>query len=396
METPSDRRDLEMELRALRPSPQPAFAADLDARVTAGFQARSGKPPSRLGGVLSRLRPPSPRRALIPVGATALVAIAIATAVITLERGSDTASSPPVAAGTGERVASGQHARELPGNPPTKSGLSAGSSAPSRGAGGSGAIAGFQYSAAPPTAEPQPASGSGAPAVARREVERGAELVLRSKPGELPDDTRRVFATVHAARGIVLSSSVHDWKAGESNPSGGEARASFELLIPTARLSDTLASLSRIADVRSRHESTLDITAPTVGADERLDDAEARIDSLLAQLASAESEGERAAVGVELRGERQQAAALRSHLERLRQRAHFAHVSLRIESGKASGSSGGWAIDDAFGDAGRILETAAGVTVVSLAMIVPLALIALLAWLANRVWVRHRRERVLD
>jgi hypothetical protein len=91
---------------------------------------------------------------------------------------------------------------------------------------------------------------------------------------------------VHAAKGIVLNSSIHDWTASAGNRAG-EARAGFELLIPTARFGDTLASLARIADVRSRHESTLDITAPTIGVAERLDDAEARIDSLLAQLAGA-------------------------------------------------------------------------------------------------------------
>ena len=38
---------------------------------------------------------------------------------------------------------------------------------------------------------------------------------------------------------------------------------------------------------------------------------------------------------------------------------------------------------------------AAGVAIVSLAVVGPLALIALLAWLGRRAWVRRGRERAL-
>jgi hypothetical protein len=203
--------------------------------------------------------------------------------------------------------------------------------------------------------------------------------------------TQRRYSPRHTAHGIVLSSSIHDRAASRATT------ASFDLLIATARLSDALASLSRIADVSARHESTLDITAPTVGVGERLDDSVARIDSLLAQLSNAESDGERAAVEAELRRERQAAAILRSRLDRLRQRADFSRVSLLIESGHADKGAGAgqWGVGDALDDAGRILTIAAGVLVVSLAVVGPLALIALLAWLANRARLRRSRERAL-
>lgn len=198
---------------------------------------------------------------------------------------------------------------------------------------------------------------------------------------------------VHAADGIVLRSSIRDGAE-------GEAGAEFELLIPSARLGDALAAFSAIAEVRSRHESTQDITAPTIGVGERLQDSQARIESLLGQLADAATDEERAAVEAQLRAERRHAAALRSRLSDLRRRASFSRVSLRIETGApattSEGSGGAWGIDDGIDDAGRILAVAAGITVIGLAVLTPLALICLLAWLAHHSLVRRSRERALD
>lgn len=360
MDTRRDDFDLAEELRALRPEPRPAFAAELDRQAAAGFPRRP-----RLGGLapgrLSRgLRAISLRRALVPVAATTVLALAVATAVVTTTQTGDEG-------GFGET-----HFSDAP--------------------------AVTQSSDAPAAAESiQPTNGAAAPTADNRAVERGAELTLRAGPDEFGAATKEVFAVVHAANGIVLSSSIHDRAGSQGNGGAGEATASFELLVPSAKLGDTLASLSRIAEVRSRHESTLDITAPTVGVGARLEDSEARIDGLLAQLASAESDSERAAVEAELRRERSRAAALRSRLDRLRQRAQFAPVSLRIESGNASDGAGAgrWGVGDALHDAGRILATAAAVAVIALAIVAPLALIALLAWLTNRAWVHRRRERAL-
>ena len=161
--------------------------------------------------------------------------------------------------------------------------------------------------------------------------------MLRSEPGEIETDARKVFAAVRAARGLVLDSSVHDWKA-NAGSHAGEAQASFELLVPSARLGDTMAALSRIAAVSSRHESTLDITAPTVSVRDRLNDSEATIEGLLSQIAQAENYGERSTLEIQLRHERRHAATLRARLERLRQRSRYARVSLRIENSTGSGS----------------------------------------------------------
>lgn len=379
MKTPRDDFNIADELRALRPSPTPAFAVELDSRMAAGFPPKSSPGSSAWRRLTARLRAASPRRILLPAGAVALTALIVATAVIAIGESGGTTSSPRQvadAAGRGnERQAeSSGHVKASP-----QSADGAGETAAS-----SGGSAGYQYSAAPPP-------------IRHRDVERDAELVLRSQPGEIEADAKQVFAAVHAARGIVLNSSIHDWAAGQGNARAGEASASFELLVPAAHLSDTLASLSRIADVRSRHESTLDITAPTVSVRDRLMDSEATIEGLLAQLAGAESDSERSILETQLRRERRHATTLRSQLDRLNQRADFAHVSLQIESGEtAGGASSGWGPGDALGDAGHILAIAAGVAVIGLAVVGPLALIALVAWLVHRAWVRHRRQHTLD
>jgi len=203
-------------------------------------------------------------------------------------------------------------------------------------------------------------------------------------------DAAKVFDAVHAAEGIVLRSSITD-----GGP--GEAGAEFRLLIPSAKLSDALAAFSAIDEVRLRHESTQDITAPTVGTGERLQDSSARIDGLLAQLAQATTEDERAAVEAELRSERRVAAALRSRLDDLRRRATLSQVSLRIETGERpdGGGGGAWGFGDGIDDAGRILAIAAGVTIIALAILAPFALLAVLAWTARRAWLRRARTQAL-
>ncbi len=377
-------------LESLRPAPRPAFAAELDERAAGGFPLRSRFAGTRLGLLVEQLRAIEPRRALVPAGATALAAVAAVTVVVAVSEngggGPSTLRLDSSAGGATSRAsgahsgARAQHEAVVP-------------NAPERLQGVEGSAAGAT-SAAPLAKAVEPFSQSNGPYASQaphREIERSAEMVLGAEPDGVRKAAAEVFETVHAHRGIVLSSSIR-------NGAGGEAGARFELLIPSARLSDALAGFSAIAEVRSRHEATADITAPTVRAGERLRDSRARIESLLAQLSGADTEAERTAAEVRLRGERRHAAYLRSQLSSLERRANLSRVSLRIETGTASSSpheTGGWSVGDALDDAGHILAIAAGVTIVGLAVVGPIALIALLAWLANRARVRRRRQRAL-
>jgi hypothetical protein len=383
--------DLIAELRALRPSPRPEFAVELDRRVEAGFPRREGGSATWIERAAERLRATPPRRLLAPVGAFAVVAIVIATAIVaTSNNGTEPSLSfRPQAI---DRV--------TPQSKPFE-GAAGGQAGHAGAAIGREASGKVQFSEALPqtTEEANAGQSSGSSEVGRyashanhRDIERSSQIVLGADPADVRSDAAKVFDAVHVADGIVLSSSIRDGAA-------GEAGARFDLLIPSGKLSDTLAAFSSIDEVLTRHESTQDITAPTIRLGERLQDSQAKIKGLLAQLATTTSDTERAAVEAELRSERARAAALRSRLAVLNRRDNLSRVSLRIETGESSGSDstgGTWGIGDGLHDAGRILAIAAGIAVVGLALAVPLALLFLLAWLVYRTWVRSRREQALS
>lgn len=383
---------LAADLRALKPTPRPEFTAELDERAAAGFPRRSRLPRPSLA-----LPKWSPRRMLLPAGGIAVIAVAIATALVASGDSGDQRSGPL------SLTAPSSGAEYTPGSakPSGQSHFSEGSTEEDAVEGPPAEIKRYQRSTEASAAAGAQSFDRAAAQNAggdefltrlnRRAVERSAQIVLAAEPGDVAEDARKVFEAVHAHDGIVMRSSTREGQA-------GEAGARFDLLIPSAKLGDALAALSEIDEVRSRHEATADITAPTVNVGELLRDSKARIDSLLGQLEAAETEPERETVEAELQQERRHRASLRSQLQHLQKRADFARVSLRIETGAAEDSSGGgaWGVDDALRDAGHILSVAAAVTLVVLAVIAPIALIALLAWLTHRAWVGRERRRVLS
>lgn len=392
--------ELSTALQALRPTPAPAFAAKLDARVAAGFPREPRSGGASFAAVVDRVRALKPRQVLLPVGATALAALAAVTVVVSMlgPGGQSDSLDSTSSAMESESFDAGSEAQVRPIRPVEEAIQESSDSA-----GGSGV-----RQANPEAAEALSGSGTidrqsgysratgptnpSAFTTKNRAVERSAEITLGTDAAGVGDAAAKVFDVVHANRGIVLNSSTSDGAA-------GAASAEFELLIPSAKLGDAMAAFSGIAEVLSRHEATNDITAPTVGIAEHLEDSKARIDSLLAQLAAAETESEREAVEAELRTERNRAAALGSQLQGLERRANLSRVSLRIESGEggaAPDAGGSWGIGDALHDAGQILAVAVAVTLVGLAILGPIALIALLAWLAHRAWVRRGRRQALS
>jgi hypothetical protein len=383
METPRDNQ-LAADLEALRPTPRPEFTAELDERAVAGFPRRS----HWRWTPFERLRAVQPRRLLIPAGGVAILAIAVTTAVVVSNEGErhiqpQAGSAPGFNAGGGTSQSAVPDAKgpdRLKGAAEEAESLSSLPSASDSAGSASEEVLprALEYGA------DERASGivraSGSIPKRNRAVERNAELVLGADPADVADDSSKVFEAVHAHDGIVLRSSTR------------------ELLIPSGKLGDALAALSSIDEVRTRHEATNDITAPTVTTGELLQDSKARVDSLLAQLAATETESEREAVETELAQERRHRARLRAQLQHLERRADFSRVLVRIETGASEQSTdeGAWGIADALDDAGHILAVAAAVAVVALAILGPIALIALLAWLAHRAWLRRERRRVLS
>lgn len=377
-------------LESLRPAPSPAFAAELDDWIVNGFPHGSASPASPLARLAAWAGNRRPRRLVLGGAAAALATVAVAVVVIASESSSGTDRTVDSGAeqSGGSTLGFLNKFSEEDSAPATAAPETSASAGGSESAGG--AEAGSLSSPDRLSKQAAPDSGPYASQAHRRDVEYAAEMVLGTKPEDVGDAAGKVFDAVHRYDGIVLDSSV-------SGGSEGDAGAEFELLVPSARLGDALAAFSGIADVRSRHESSNDITAPTVTTTELLQNSHARIESLLNELADTETEAERDAVEAKLRGERRHAARLGASLTNLQRRAHFSHVSLRIESGASDSSSGGggWDVGDAFHDAGKILAVAAGIAIVGLAVIGPIALIALIAWLGNRAWVRQRRERAL-
>jgi hypothetical protein len=403
MERSRDHDKIAAALAEARPTPRDAFAEELDERVAAGFPRRSRVSRSPLAGLADRIAARSPMRLSFAATAVALAAIAVATTLIA-SSGSDPGSRP-IAIDSGPTTpppsVHGREGTSRAAAPESSGGVqysevipfaaATGSSGSGRAVSPSGVHSSEAESGAEVDSNASYTNGRGIKRggvlIRPREIERSAEIGLLADPTDVADDSAKVFAAVHDANGIVLHS---------TTSSGKNGGARFELLIPSVRLGDALAAFSSIDEVSSRHEATDDITKPTVTVSEELQDSQARVDSLLAQLSDAETESEREAIAAELHAERAHAARLRNQLARLHQRTTYSRVLVRIQSDNSPKSGGAWGIGDAFHDAGHILGIAAGVTLVGLAVIAPLALLCLLAWLAQRLWLRSRRERALD
>jgi hypothetical protein len=420
----SDDDTLFAELRALRPTPRPAFTAELDERVAAGFPRRDGASAAAtpFAALADRWRALTPRRRLIPVLGAALAVLVVATVVVAIAQSgpksnpADDAvlgmaeSSESGGAAIGEKVftpaphpdraakhGSNHQKGGAAGETVYETEIPSVTSEPSSGA-EAGAAEGAEESSERFEAEESSGAVNGtakfAPTTGGRDIERSASVTLGTKPGEVSSAAARVYEAVHAANGVVLHSKVQSGSAGATG-------AVFDLLIPSRKLDDTLAAFSQIAEVRERHDATNDITAPTVGAAEELRDSNASIEGLLKELGDTETEAERESVEARLREERRHHAAIRARLDHLDKRASMSEMTVRIVTDHGAGvtppskDDGSWGVGDALHDAGHILTIAAGVLLIGLAILGPIALILLAIWLANRFRVRRLRERTL-
>jgi hypothetical protein len=324
--------DLVHDVRAERPVMEPAFAARLDAMVDD-----------------ARTAPRRPRwLAWSPLAGLA----AAAAVVVVLVSGSGGTSAPTTAVA------------------PTNV-------APSSGAAQSEASGATKSLAAPAPAPP-----------AARKVERNTSLALSTARAGVQDVADNVVATTQRFGGIVDSS--------QTSTSDAEASATFALRIPTGRLDEAVAALSKLAHVSSLQQGSTDITGSFVSVEARLRDARAERRALLKALAKATTTTAIDAIKLRLRDNRSQIAQLTGELNALRRRANLARVDVTVAgNGHATTGGGTWTPKDAAHDALRVLEVAAGVVLVGLAAGVPLALILAAAALAARATRRRRREATL-
>jgi hypothetical protein len=242
------------------------------------------------------------------------------------------------------------------------------------------------------TAAPAPslAAPSARPTAGRR-VERTVTLSLGTTAARFDAVTDGVVRATQRAGGFVSESS--------TQRSRTRGTATFVLRIPTARLDAAVASLSRLAHVRSIEQATTDLTGATDGTTGRLRDARTQRRAIVAALATAS--GARAdRLRARLRTVTAHVRALERSLRALRARTTYATVELTVTRARTQAAAPGtdhrWTPADALRDARRALELAAGVAIVALALLLPLALLGGAAAIAGRGLRRRRREGALD
>jgi uncharacterized protein DUF4349 len=332
-------REIALALRAERPVPAPETAQRLDAKVEERFRAPV---PRKRPVIRARLVPVS----LAGAASVFIAVTAIVSSGVFSTGGNDKGSPKPL-----------ERAEPSPSIPST-------------------------------SRIPLSAGGDRTALGRKREVTRSAALVLSTPRDNIEDVADGVIRVTDRYHGFVMSSSV-------SSGEGQAAGATLDLRVPAGRLQPVLADLSKLGHVRSRTQSSDDITARFSSPRRRLADAVAERRALLRRLATAETPNEAASIRARLRLAERRIDRVRRALRRLDTRVGLAVVSVMVEPGKQD-ASGGWTIGDAARDALSVLGAVLGAVIIAVAVAVPLALLFLVAWGAWRVYLRHARERALD
>ncbi len=369
---------LARELRDARPEPNDDFTAELDDRAARGFPADGPSRSSFADRVREWLAGVQPLRVLAPAGAVATVVLVASVAVIQSGGGED--ATTPVVSSQESTVPEADRQAATAGDAAVEAPL------PESGAAG-GTAQGLD--AFDETTVPEQSAGADRNRIAPssgREVESSASLSLSTDEDEFEEVADGVVGITDRYRGFVLSS--------EESAFGDRSRASFELEIPSQKLQVALADLSELAHVESRTEDSLDITAPTVTARQQLTDARAEVESLLGQLAEADTPKETEAIRFRLDIARADAARAKAEFQKLARRANYANVSVTVVSG--GGGDGDWGAGDAVEDIGDALSTVGGVALIAAVILLPFALVIAVFTFAWRRSVRRGRERVLD
>jgi hypothetical protein len=336
------------DVRAQAPVMAPEFRGRLDRRVERGFERQL--PRRRF-----QLRP------LIPaLGVGGCVLAAIVAVVLGAGAGTDDSDSGSAGGGIAAPLSSTQ-------------GESADSAKSSGGAGSS--------SATPAPAAPQARS---------RRVERSTRLELTTTDVQKAADG--VVRATQAAGGFVQSSQI---------ATGDErSTASFVVRVPTSRLDDALARLSRLGHVKSLQQSAQDITGSYDSASARLAEARAERRGLLRALAKATTAQEISSLRARIADNRSELQRYQREFNAVRNRADYATVGVDVSATKrkqaAAPSGGSWTPGDAAHDAVRVLEVSAGVALIALAVLIPLGLVGAAGGFAALVLRRRRREAALS
>jgi hypothetical protein len=337
------------DVRADAPAMAPAFRARLDQRVERGFVTPRAR--RRLA-----LRPLVPALGIAGCVLAAIVAVA-------LTSGGATNDNP--GSGGGSVIGAAPAQTE--------------SSDAAKRSSGSGAASGSAL-APPPVSVP----------AHQRRVERSTRLELSTTDVQRASDG--VVRATQAAGGFVQSSQV---ATGD-----GRSTASFVLRVPTSRLDDALARLSKLGHVKSLQQSADDITGAYDSASARLQDARAERRGLLRALGKANSAQEITSLRARIADNRRELQRYQREFSALRNRANYATVGVDVTGTKrkqaAAPSGGSWTPGDAAHDAVRVLEVSAGVALIALAVLIPLGIVGAAGGFAALALRRRRREAALS
>lgn len=406
--TPSadpDLLDLVSAVRADAVTPTLAFRQRLDEHVSAGFPRHAGA--SSKGGAAAAWL--WTRRAFtgpaVGVAAAALIALVVVTGDPgktsggTLSDGGQayvatSESAAPTSSGAADESAAGSTGSGSLAKPVAPKSTDAGSvaqdaarqSAPSTP--GVAPSAGIVARGGPPLTNPVPGR--------TRKVERTTQLALKTGASGLQRVSDGVVRVTQTAGGVVQQSSV------DATDRGGTS--DFTLTVPSPKADLVVARLSKLAHVSTMSQATNDITAGFVNFEDQLSDARAERAALLNALKGAKTEDGIARLKQRIAASRDEIARLKGQLAGLRNRADNVTLSVTVtasggaapKSGSGDDKGGAWSPGDAANDALRVLEIAAGVLLIALAVMVPLGLITLPAWFGARMARRRRREQALD
>jgi hypothetical protein len=205
------------------------------------------------------------------------------------------------------------------------------------------------------------------------------------------DTADGVVRGTQASGGFVQSSQV---ASGDGN-----GNATFVLRVPTARLDDAIARLSKLGHVRSLQQSSQDISGAYDSASTRLVEARAERRGLLRAIAKATTAQQISSLRARIADNRREIARYQREFEAVRNRANYATVEVdvtgRPHKSQPAPGGGSWSPGDAAHDAVRVLEVSAGVALIGLAVLVPLALLGAAAGLGASAYRRRRREAAL-
>jgi hypothetical protein len=345
--------DLETLLKDVRPAPRPEWTARMDAKVAARFP---GPVPAHRRW-LRALREHFAALSLATATAAALFLVVIVVAT-NVDGGDNYASS----GGSGSTAAS-----------ESSSGASTAKSAA-------------------PLAAPAPGATRDSAGAGKRAVIASASLTLTTGSADVESVTDRAIRITDTLGGYVENST--------SSREGLRATATLTLKLPSDKLDDGIAQISKLAHVQSRAQDSQDVTDQRSVLEGAVRDARADRDGLRARLAKATTDKERSRLRALLDRASRRVTQRERAVASLNQEVSYSTVVLEVRGTRKSGAAGAaddrWTPGDALKDAGRVLEVVAGVLVIGLAILLPIAILAALAAYANRGLTRRRRERTLE